>query len=77
MDPETVEVTAYTPFDWFIDTGAEVRGDSLTIDDKALVQFTIEVPREGRDDLTLFLLSKRIGTVREIREQIADDRGIE
>lgn len=76
-DPKTGEVTAFTPFDWFIDTGAEVRGDSLTIDNKALVQFTIEVPKVGYDDLTLFVLSKRIGTVREIRELITKDRGVE
>jgi hypothetical protein len=77
MDPATSETSGYIPFDWFIDTGDEVRGDSLTVADKAIVQFTIEVPREGRDDLTLFLLSQRIGTVREIREQIANDRGID
>lgn len=77
VDPETPETTAYIPFDWFIDTGDEVRGDSLTVANKAIVQFTIEVPREGRDDLTLFLLSQRIGTVREIRGQIARDSGID
>jgi hypothetical protein len=77
VDPDTSETTAYIPFDWFIDTGGEVRGDSLTVANKAIVQFTIEVPREGRDDLTLFLLSQRIGTVREIREQIAQDSGID
>jgi hypothetical protein len=77
MDPATSEMSGYIPFDWFIDTGDEVRGDSLTVANKAIVQFTIEVPRDGRNDLTLFLLSQRIGTVREIREQIAKDRGVE
>jgi len=71
-DPQT-----YTPMDWFLDTGsAEVRGDALTVDNKAIVQFTIEVPRAGLDDLTLFVRSQRIGTVREIRAQIAHDRGL-
>ena len=77
LDPETHAVASYTPFDWFIDTGAEVRGDSLVVKDKAIVQFTIEVPREGLDALTLFILSQRMGTVGEIRSQIASDRGIE
>lgn len=77
VDPEAPAVASYTPFDWFIDTGAEVRGDSLTVNDKAIVQFTIEVPREGLEELTLFILSQRMGTVREIRGQIARDRGIE
>jgi hypothetical protein len=62
----------YSPFDWFIDTGsAELRGESLTIKNKAIVQFTIEVPRAGFDHLTLFVQSQRIGTVKEIRERIA------
>lgn len=74
-DLKTVATLAYTPFDWFIDTGHEVRGDSLTIESKALVQFTIEVPMQGLDDLALFVLSQRVGTVREIRENIASRRG--
>ena len=72
---ESSPTRSYTPFDWFLDTGmAEVRGDSLTVDNKAIVQFTIEVPEAGHDDLTLFMRSQRIGTVREIREQIARNR---
>jgi hypothetical protein len=68
--PETPAAPSYTPFDWFIDTGAaEERGESLTLD-KAIVQFTIEVPRAGLDDLTLFLHFQRVGTVREIRERM-------
>ena len=63
---------SYTPMDWFIDTGsAEVRGDSLTVNEKAILQFTIEVPRAGRDGLTLFVRSQRIGTIGEIRDRIA------
>jgi hypothetical protein len=63
---------SYTPMDWFLDTGlAEERGEALTVHNKTIVQFTIEVPREGRDDLTLFVRSQRIGTVREIRARIA------
>lgn len=65
----------YTPMDWFIDTGlAEVRGDSLTVVNKGVVQFTIEVPRAGLEDLTLFIRDQRIGTVREIRERVAGER---
>ncbi len=75
-DAKAVDVVAYTPLDWFMDTGAEVRGDSLRIDNKALVQFTIEVPRSGCDDLTLFILSQRIGTVGEMRELIAKEQGV-
>jgi hypothetical protein len=73
--PETV---SYTPMDWFIDTGlAEVRGESLTVDEKAILQFTIEAPRAGLDQLTLFVRSQRVGTIREIRDRIAKDRGDE
>jgi len=69
--PETPTPLFYTPLDWFIDTGAaEVRGESLELS-KAIVQFTIEVPRAGFDGLTLFVHFQRIGTVKEIREQIA------
>lgn len=64
-------IPTYIPFDWFLDTGVEVRGNPLTINDKAIVQFTIEVPRAGYDDLVLFVHSERIGTVREIRDGIA------
>lgn len=75
---ETPPIAFYTPMDWFIDTSAaELRGDSLTVSSKAIVQFTIEVPRAGLDDLTLFVRSQRIGTVREIRERIAKDGGTE
>jgi hypothetical protein len=70
--PETPAPFCYTPFDWFLDTGlAEVRADSLTVDGMAVLQFTIEVPRAGFDDLTLFVRSQRIGTVSEIRERVA------
>jgi hypothetical protein len=63
---------SYTPMDWFLDTGlAEERGEALTVHDKTIVQFTIEVPRAGLDDLTLFVKSQRVGTVREIRARIA------
>ncbi len=72
----TPGIVSYTPLDWFLDTGAEeLRGDSLTVKDKALLQFTIEVPRANMDDLTLFVHSERIGTVREIRERISEDGG--
>jgi len=71
--PGSPEVVSYTPMDWFVDTGfAEVRGDSLTVE-KAIVQFTIEVPRAGLDDLILSVKFQRIGTVREIRERIVKD----
>lgn len=64
--------TSYAPMDWFIDDGlAEVHADSLMVSEKAILQFTIAVPRVGRDDLALFVLSQRIGTVREIRERVA------
>jgi hypothetical protein len=67
---------SYIPMDWFIDTGmAEVRGDSVRVQDKAIVQFTIEVPRAGFDDLTLFVRSQRVGTVSEIRARIASFGG--
>jgi hypothetical protein len=70
--PETPITVSYTPMDWFLDTGmAEERGETLTVHDKTIVQFTIEVPRAGLDDLTLSVLSQRIGTVREIRARIA------
>jgi hypothetical protein len=70
--PETAVAVSYTPMDWFLDTGiAEERGAALTVHDKTIVQFTIEVPRAGFDDLALFVLSQRIGTVREIRARIA------
>jgi hypothetical protein len=63
---------SYTPMDWFLDTGlAEERGEALTVHNKTIVQFTIEVPRAGLDDLTLFVRSQRVGTVREIRARIA------
>jgi hypothetical protein len=68
---------SYAPMDWFIDTGsAEVRGEALTVANKAIVQFTIEVPRAGFDDLTLFVQSQRMGTVKEIRAQISKDAGL-
>jgi hypothetical protein len=74
--PATPGTVGYAPFDWFIDTGsAEVRGESLTVKNKAIVQFTIEVPRAGFEHLTLFVRSQRIGTVREIRERIAQVGG--
>jgi hypothetical protein len=67
----TPATVSYTPLDWFIDTGtAEERGDSLTVQ-KAIVQFTIEVPKAGLDDLVLFINSQRIGTVKEMRGRIA------
>lgn len=70
--PETPVTVSYTPMDWFLDTGiAEERGETLTVHNKTIVQFTIEVPRAGLDDLTLSVLSQRIGTVREIRARIA------
>jgi hypothetical protein len=76
--PERAASASYTPMDWFIDTGSdEVRGDALTVNNKAIVQFTIEVPRVGFDDLTLFMRSQRIGTVREIRARIAKVGGTE
>jgi len=66
----------YTPLDWFLDTGkVENHDDSLTVTEKAIVQFTIEVPRIGIDDLTLFIHSQRVGTVGEIRDRIARDVG--
>jgi hypothetical protein len=66
----------YTPFDCFIDTGsAEVRGDPLPMPGKAIVQFTIEVPRDGLDDLILYVQAQRVGTVREIRDRIERERG--
>jgi hypothetical protein len=69
---QTAVAVSYTPMDWFLDTGiAEERGESLTVHDQTIVQFTIEVPRAGLDDLTLSVLSQRIGTVREIRARIA------
>jgi hypothetical protein len=75
---EGADAATYIPLDWFLDTGIEeVRGDVLTVKDKAIVQFTIEVPRAGIDDLVLLIRSQRIGTVREIRERIANNGGIE
>lgn len=72
----TSSPVSYIPMDWFIDTGmAEVRGDSLQVDQAAVVQFTIEVPRAGFDDLTLFVRSQRVGTVGEIRTRIANQGG--
>jgi hypothetical protein len=72
-EPETAVL--YAPMDWFIDMGQdEARGDSLAVRDKALLQFTIEVPRAGLDNLTLFVRSQRIGTIREIRARIIKDR---
>jgi hypothetical protein len=69
--PPGKALVRYLPFDVFLDTGlAEVRGDSLTVSDKAIVQFTIEVPRTRFDDLTLFVGAQRIGTVGEIRDRI-------
>jgi hypothetical protein len=74
----TQAARSYTPLDWFINDGQrEQRGASLTVNDKALIQFTIEVPRAGLDDLTLFVRSQRIGTVGEIRARIVRDRGSE
>jgi len=65
---------SYIPMDWFIDSGmGEVRGDSLTVNEKALVQFTIEVPQAGLGELTLFVRSQRIGMVSEIRERIGTE----
>ena len=65
---------SYAPMDWFIDDGlAEVHADSLMVSKKAILQFTIEVPRAGLDELTLSVQSQRIGTVREIRERVAED----
>jgi hypothetical protein len=76
--PDTSPAVTYTPWDMFSDDGgAEVHCDSLTVTDKVLLQFTIEVPQAGRDDLILFVRSQRIGTVREIREGIARNRGSE
>ena len=70
--PESEANVSYVPMDWFLDTGAaEERGSALTVQDKTIVQFTIEVPRVGFDDLTLFVQTQRIGTVREIRARIA------
>ena len=70
-DLETQAPLCYAPFDWFVDTGlAEVRDDSLMVSGMAVLQFTIEVPRAGLDDLTLFVRSQRIGTVSEIRERV-------
>ncbi len=64
----------YTPFDWFLDDGLlELRGDSLTVNERAILQFTIEVPQAGLDDLTLYVRSQRIGTVGEIRDRIDED----
>ncbi len=78
MALETPATVYFTPFDWFIDTGRdEVRGDALVVDEKAIVQFTIEVPLAGFDNLTLCIRSQRIGTVREIRERIAKENGIQ
>ena len=74
---DAVVEVAYTPMDWFIDTGLEVRGDSLTVNDKGIVQFTIEAPRSGLDDLILFVHSQRVGTVKEIREQVAKSTRIQ
>lgn len=73
----TTLIQSYTPFDWFVDTGLEVRGDPLTVNDKAIVQFTIEVPRAGHDHLVLFVHSQRIGTVGEIREEIARESKVQ
>jgi hypothetical protein len=75
---ETPGTVSYTPMDWFIDTGmAEARGDSLKVDTKAIVQFTIEVPRAGFDELALFVGSQRVGTVSEIRQRIFRYRGVD
>lgn len=72
--PEAPAIVSYVPMDWFIDTGlAEVRGDSLTVE-KAILQFTIEVPRAGLDELVLFVRAQRIGTVSEIRKRITGER---
>jgi hypothetical protein len=67
-----VAAATYLPWDCFVDTGsAEERAEPMLLQKKAIVQFTIEVPSVGLDDLTLFVRSQRIGTVGEIRERIA------
>ncbi len=65
---------SYIPMDWFVDSGGEeLHGDSLAVSEKALVQFTIEVPEADLGELTLFVRSQRMGTVNEIRERIATE----
>lgn len=74
--PNRPDPVRYTPFESFIDTGLEqVRGKALTVDVKGVLQFTIEVPRAGMEDLTLFVGAQRIGTVSAIRERIAIQLG--
>lgn len=69
--PESRRGPSCTPFDWFLDRGLEeVRGDSLTVADQAILQFTIEVPAQGADSLVLSVLAQRVGSVAEIRERI-------
>jgi hypothetical protein len=64
--------------DWFLDAGStELRADSLVVEEKAILQFTIEVPQSGLQDLVLFVLDQRVGTVAEIRGGFAADAAVE
>lgn len=62
---------SFEPFDWFLDRGLEeVRGDSLTVADQAILQFTIEAPAAGLDSLVLSVRGQAVGSVAEIRERV-------
>jgi hypothetical protein len=67
----------YAPVDWFQDLGlVESRGDSLEVADRALLEFTFEVPPEHMEELTLVVASLPMGTVAQIRDRIREQSGL-
>ncbi len=59
---------SYFPVYWHLDTGLEpARADSVTIQSRAGLDLTFEVPAAKVDDLTLWIAGLRVASVPEIR----------
>jgi hypothetical protein len=60
--------THYFPLAWFVDNDWTYTAlGPMTVDGKALVEFAVEVPSEGRNDLVLHIGEREVGTIGELR----------
>lgn len=68
MDTAGKSPVEHHPIDWFVDDGLDPgHGATVALPGKAELEFTIEAPRSGLDAMTLFIGSRRVGTVGSIR----------
>ncbi len=68
--------STHVPVYWYLDSGLEpARADSLTIVNRAGLDFTFEVPAARVDSLTLWIAGLRVASVPEIRDRVRREGG--